>query len=549
MTAAALRDALDGAARELGATSRAGYFSVALSAMKALEKGDAAKAELLLSPLTAELARSFREGLGTAAEVVTDMSRVRLSDKLLLPAASVAVIVEEEVSDLPEAARLVAQGSGSASRAIFVVGDGDNTELRAAMAVPPDIHVAAAPSRDALAAVLAWLDQQLPEVHQKAVDGSLTRISRYAHGIVTDEMKSLELRRQLLTEDINAGRKSGISTGPDINSKIRTVIQKNIQDAERAFKSKYDELSRVKQGEFHVEILNLVAELTLDDMRFFDKASKTETTEAEVQEAFVANFVSKLRQKMTAKLKDDFDFIFESQKMSIDQINGFLSNEAYSPIDPNKLHAPDLQPELAIESHFHIFKRYSGEVTKDGIMQYFIALRDYTGMIMVLVGILAPLTLVATSPDAEPGTLLYFISKTISPLLKMVRSYVTFVTAMLVAAMLIYGFIDLRRRIPQKRIEERERELGKARDQLENEGRRMFNDSARDWLGQIGTYIRDLTASINGEVEQSMRSRSKLLAEASNENRRRLALEQSSVETRLKGVTQLERKFDALVKK
>ena len=148
MTSAALRDALDGAARELGATSRAGYFSVALSAINALEKGHAAKIELLLSPLTAELARSFRDGLGAAVDVLTDMSRVRLSDKFLLPAISLAVIVQDEVSDLPEAAQLVTQGSGSSSRAIFVVGDDTGTDMRAALAVPPDIHLAAVPSRE-----------------------------------------------------------------------------------------------------------------------------------------------------------------------------------------------------------------------------------------------------------------------------------------------------------------------------------------------------------------------------------------------------------------
>lgn len=258
MSSTALRDALDGAARELGATSRAGYFGVALSAMKALDNGDGVESEMLLSPFAAEFARTFRAELGASVDVVTDMAAARLSDKLLLPAVSLAVITAEEASDLPEAARLIMQGSGAACRAIFVLGEGAEPDaLRAA--IPADIHLAAVPSRDAAAAIRDWIDRNLPDVHQRALEGSLARISRYAHGIVTDEMKALELRRQLLNEDINAGRKSGASLGPDINGKIRAVIQKNLQDAERAFKSKYDELSRVKQGEFHTEILQLVS--------------------------------------------------------------------------------------------------------------------------------------------------------------------------------------------------------------------------------------------------------------------------------------------------
>ncbi len=124
-----------------------------------------------------------------------------------------------------------------------------------------------------------------------------------------------------------------------------------------------------------------------------------------------------------------------------------------------------------------------------------------------------------------------------------------FITAILVLVMLIYGFFDLRRRIPQKRIEERAKDVQKATEAMEQEGRRMFNDASRDWVTQLGTYIRDLSTSISSEIEQSVRAKAMQSVEQQDEKRRKVAMAQASVDARLKGVTLLERKIEPLLRR
>ena len=232
----------------------------------------------------------------------------------------------------------------------------------------------------------------------------------------------------------------------------------------------------------------------------------------------------------------------------LEQINSILVADGLRKIDPANIYAQEPDASLPAESHFHIQRKYTGEITKDGMMQYFIALRDYTGMIMVLVGILAPLTLIATTPDAPEGSLLSFIN-VLAVEVKKFRAFITFITAILVAGMLFYGFFDLRRRIPKKRVEERERDLQKAREAMEQEGRRMFNDASRDWVTQLGTYVRDLTTSINAEIEQAIRTKTIKAGEEQEEKRRKVAMAQASVEARLKSVAQLERKIEPLLRR
>ncbi|WP_374283688.1 hypothetical protein [Novosphingobium sp.] len=554
MSVAVLRDALEGAQRELGASSRAGFFDVALQALRKIDGHGAGTSEVHLSPGAAHLAGGLPGVLGAQVRIVTTAASSTLSDEVILPAAAAAVLTLAECTALPDAVRQVTQGQSAPARALFVLceaAEADAAEKPVRdLARSTRLTVKATSPADAADAIREWLDEVLPEAQRAATEASLGRIGSYARQIVADELKSLELRKQLLSDDAAARRRigGGPGAGSDLNGRIRNILQRNLQDAERAFKTKYDELNRVKKGEFQALAERLSGALDADNMRLIELASKTETTETEIDEQFTETFVARLRKQMQDKMADDVSFIKEASDLSINQINGLLAAEGYAPINPKALHAPPLNPGLVLESHFHIQRKFNGEVTKDGPMQYFIALRDYTGMIMVLVGILAPLTLVATSPDAPEGSLLAFINE-IAPVVKRFRSYLTFLTAILVAVMLIYGFIDLRRRIPAKRIEERERDLRKARESLDNEGRRMFNDSARDWVGQISAHVRELIPAINAEIEHSVRARSQNQAEAMEEQRRRLAVEQASVETRLKGVTLLERKFDMLAKR
>jgi BMFP domain-containing protein YqiC len=555
MTQAQLIDILEEASRQLGATSRSGFFDIARDALRALDNSPPTKARILLSAEAAVHAGGLAGVLSAAAEVVTDLGHLRITQDMIMPPVVVVVITAAEVCDrasLPAFVRYAIGADAAPERAVFVIHevptDAAATEgLRALSHWPGKVTLAGASPAELPHVIQGFLDERLQAARKTAIELSLQRIARYLQTIVADETKALELKKQLLGADLAAGRKPGLGGSSDLTNRIRGLIQKNILDTERAFKLKYDELNRVKQGEFQVRVANLLTNLTTEQVRTIERASKTETYETEVDPDFVETFVKDLRAPMQRQMQDDVKFVGEIRKMTIDQINAVLVAEGLKAIDQRSLYVAELQPRSVKESHFHINRKYSGEVTKDGLMQYFIALRDYTGMIMVLVGILAPLTLIATAPDAAPGSFLEAINQ-FSKEMKNFRAYVTFITALLVGGMLIYGFVDLRRRIPLRRLEEREREVQRSQDALEQEGRRMFNDASRDWVAQLATYIRDLAASINAEVEQSIRAKGQQVIEEMDVLRRKAGIEQANVDARMKGVMLLDRKLQTIMR-
>ena len=459
-----LMDVLDSASRELGATTRAGYFDIARDAATAVSRGDAVDAEICLSPGTAHLANKLQKHLGAKVRVVHDCGKARLSDQFLLPAILVAVVDAGEIKDsetLPEMARWVA-GQGDGRRCALFVPIGAelfeaDTALKAKLEALGPVAILAAPEDEIAAAIQAFVDDGKAESAKTAADLSTGRIARYAHEIISDEMRALELRKQLLSDDLASARRPGAIGSTDSNNRIRTIIQKNLSDAERAFKLKYDELNRNKSGEFQMLTNGTAAQLDQGTMVHIDLASKTETTETEIDPGFLNSYTTTMKRSFKGKADSDITYLDEVKKLTIEQINSILVADGLRKIDPANIYAQEPDASLPAESHFHIQRKYTGEITKDGMMQYFIALRDYTGMIMVLVGILAPLTLIATTPDAPEGSLLSFIN-VLAVEVKKFRAFITFITAILVAGMLFYGFFDLRRRIPKKRVEERERD-------------------------------------------------------------------------------------------
>ena len=540
-----MKDILDGAARELGATTRVGFFDIAKDAADAIGKNKTAFVDIHLSPETAHLANLLKKQIGAKARIFADFAKVRLRDDCVLAASRIAVVDASEMQNGDGALPMLTWLAGQAERegtALFVLGDMAIADTNS------NLTTIGTSEAELAGAIENYLAQLSPDAAKAAADQSAARIAHYAHEIIGDELRALELRKQLLTDDLAAARRPGGMGGSDSTNRIRTIIQKNLQDAERAFKLKYDELNRNKSGEFQQLTNSKAEELSEAQMVHINLASKTETIETEIDDSYTNDFVVTMKRSFKSKVDSDLTYLEEVKNLTFDQINNILQADGLKKIEPDNVYALEPDPQLPLQSHFHIQKKYSGEITKDGPMQYFIALRDYTGMIMVLVGILAPLTLIAASQDATPGGVLDFINQ-IGSTMKQVRTILTFITAILVLVMLVYGFFDLRRRIPQKRIEERAKDVQKATEAMEQEGRRMFNDASRDWVTQLGTYIRDLSTSISSEIEQSVRAKAMQSVEQQDEKRRKVAMAQASVDARLKGVTLLERKIEPLLRR
>lgn len=386
--------------------------------------------------------------------------------------------------------------------------------------------------------------RQLSELKQRAVAPVFDRLK----GVISAEMSTLNLRRQIIASEQERGRRQEQGASNDAQSAIRGAIQKNFQDTDRLFRQKYEELCRPNVGEFSKLIGSIADSLTDAHILKIDKAADFEKFETQIDQQFLNAKVELIKQSFNKEVAKDVKYVTQMAGEAEGSVNEILRRQTGMDGGANALVRPELDMAKLDKSNFQLNKTFKGELTKPGVMEYFGALRDYTGLIMVIVGILAPLTMLATAPDADPGSFLGAINK-VSGELKEIRAYIQFATVVLIFAMLVYGAFDLRKRIPNKRRQEIERETLEAREFISEQLGRLMNDAHRDWVAMLGQYVKDYSQALQTEADAILRRYSAAQKEIATDRKNAAQLEQASVEHKLKNLSLAERASENLVRK
>lgn len=372
----------------------------------------------------------------------------------------------------------------------------------------------------------------LDKIKKIAYLNSIKPVFSFLDDIISSENRAANTRKLLNTQNTNISRKEEQSmNNSDVMSNLRQIIQKSAQELEKSYKLKYEDLNKPNTGKFSIITAERTNKLTDFERRAL--AEKSEKYETTIAPEFIDGFVNAISGTIQKELGKDEAFIKSSFEELISQINIQLKSKGIQPLKADTIYPPFPEKERTIQSFCYMNKTYTGEVIKKGAMEYFVALRDYTGLIMVVGGLLAPLSIVASASE--------------SGIFKGIANWVKASTAGISLLMIVYGIYDLRRRIPKKRVEEFERELGKAKDLLQQESKRMFNDSSRDWINNISNWIRDTTQNINQQIDRNMRDLQSQRSGQMNQEKQQLQKQQQSVELLLRNIQSAERVKDQLV--
>jgi hypothetical protein len=380
----------------------------------------------------------------------------------------------------------------------------------------------------------AYIPEQttLDKINRLAYLNSIKPAFSFLDEILSAENKAANTRKLLNTQNTNITRREEQSlNNNEFTSNIRQLIQKSASELEKSYKVKYEDLNKPNTGKFSTiaaERCNL-----LTDFERKSLAEKSEKYETTIAQSFLDDFTKAISSAIQKELGKDEAFIKSSYEELITQINIQLKSKGIQPLKAEAIYPPFPDKQRTIQSFCYMNKTYAGEVIKKGPMEYFVALRDYTGLIMVVGGLLAPLSIVASASD--------------SGVFKNIANWVKGTTAGISLLMIVYGIYDLRRRIPKKRVEEFERELGKAKDILQQESKRMFNDSSRDWTGNISNWMRDTTQNINQQIERNMKDQQTQKSSQMNQEKVQQQKQQQSVELLLRGIQSAERVKDQMV--
>ena len=94
--------------------------------------------------------------------------------------------------------------------------------------------------------------------------------------------------------------------------------------------------------------------------------------------------------------------------------------------------------------------------------------------------------------------------------------------------------------------EEFEREIGKAKEVLLQESKRMFNDSSRDWTTNIANWIKDTTQNISLQIERNMKDLLTQRASQMNQEKIQQQKQQQSIDLLIRSIQSAEKVKDQM---
>ncbi|WP_026995020.1 hypothetical protein [Flectobacillus major] len=385
---------------------------------------------------------------------------------------------------------------------------------------------------------------------------TLKPVVDYINQIVKTEHKILTSQKNLLVQDAQFLKKSDSGNFTEINNIVRYTVLKNLQEVEKGIKAKYEEFSKPNYGFFSERIADFCHKIQYSDLSKIEVADKYEKIELGINLSTTEQFFKHNEKELLHEFSKDLSLLETLSQSTFEELNQLLARYKLPKVTIERFVLPDLNPTLIVQGNNYIQKNFRGEITKEGRNEYLIALRDYTGIIMVIVGLLMPLNLLIQGVDffsdgeqvpktfAEVNNgyeyLAFFAKKT--------KLAILLATSILSGILIWYGVVDLRVRIPRKRIEERERETQKAKDHLQAEARRIYNDSYKDWVNSLSGYIREVTQNITFEIDAILKSATKNAQDLNNNKKSQLATSQSIIDNKLKNLQLAERTCEGLQK-
>jgi hypothetical protein len=402
-----------------------------------------------------------------------------------------------------------------------------------------------------------WLEQLCNQTECKALREfayiqALEQIALLNRDNIIQENRIIQLRKALQNQLGQAVKlEEGSFNASELSGQARNRIQGALAELEKNIKQQWEDAGKPQTGAFFHRATSLSEELeTLEELENLEKSEKI-TLRPPTH--FEEDFQAQVQSTLTQRFEIDAGLIQRSVGKLTDDINQLFTQQQVNP-----LAAPDdfrrrFDFKKITDSFATITKSYQGEMTKRGFTEYFVALREYTSLISTVVGLLMPIVIgiggfevldefvlkskdqpqqvtsgvataqdaaaVAANPAQKPSR---WESMSFSQKL---RTVVYTLSAVISIAMLAYGFYTLSHRIPLMREEVYQRELRRARDSLVAEGRRMFNDAGREWLGQVSNFCREQSVYLQNLSERAVKDflqqRDKRLADSKNVIQRR----------------------------
>lgn len=306
-----------------------------------------------------------------------------------------------------------------------------------------------------------------------------------------------------------AQRLQGTPMPTEILGEVRGQLQKQFDRFQKILSRQLKDLVAPQEGSLWLEI-NAAVE-TLDR---FDKVKKPKADAVSIPEEFQRPLLERIREALgdvchasLVELRDFLRDIKESIERSLEERGG-------PPVVLQFQHIPAERVDTVLQRSVAIQRPYKGEITRKGLMDFFMAARRYQMLFFMVFSAFG---------------------------LSFIRSFTAF-TIPAGIMLMSYGMLNVVNGARKQRAEAEQKELEKARDMLRGELSRAMTDVQKNWDQAVSTFLGDQQAAALELIEGAVRSSSAL-------DSRQAAGDKELVQQQIKSLDASQRKLAEGMKK
>ena len=345
-----------------------------------------------------------------------------------------------------------------------------------------------------------------------AVANSLSKLSEVLSLAVDQEVKGTKIKRAMIQQKAAKMQQQGMVNSNEFFSELRSYIQHQLYDFERGAANRMNDLFAPQTGTLFVEIKNRI-----NGLDTLEKISMAKTTQLSIPGSFSQALLKVIFEKVIAHCRNDLLTMKDFFKLISQGVEDKIMKSKGPPVVPQFQFISVEQVEKLLDGKILLERMFKGELPRKGFYEYLMAARRYQMVAFMLLSAFG----------------LSFLRR--------YREYMIPLTIVLLSV----GGISIFHSVRRERTEGLAKEIEKAKDLLQAELTRIFNDIQRGWSTLISNHLKEQSVALMSQIESSTRHHYRHQIDIETEEKQRVQRQLHGLDTQERTLLGVKKARDA----
>lgn len=306
-----------------------------------------------------------------------------------------------------------------------------------------------------------------------SIAGALS--SLYEAFAVALEKEDRATRAKKTAVEVRSQQMQGTPMPTEILGEVRGIVQKQFDRFQKNLSRRLKDQVTPQEGDLWREI-----DAAVDELDRFDMVKKPKVDAVTIPAEFQAPLLDRIREVLGGLCRSSLVEMHDFLRDVKDQVERLLEERGGPPVVLPFQHLPADRVDTVLQRSVVIQRPYKGEITRKGVMDFFMAARRYQMLFFMVFSAFG---------------------------LSFIRSFTAF-TIPAGMVLMAYGMLNVVNGAKKQRAEAEEKEMDKARDSLRSELSRAMADVQKSWDQTVSTFMTEQQNAALELIETAVRTSS-----------------------------------------